>query len=166
MTNALPSVEKTRNPASRPILPPYSWVTQPLSVTETAFVALMVVPVNVPHPEIVLVGAGVLEIPQPPDIRSLSWVPLGLFFEIPVTCLQSTPKKLSVVESPLPSLTVKMPSDGLHSGLGPESTVGAVAGLMPWSVVTKKFATLLRPLPESVGEVSTLQEHSPGPEQT
>src|SRR5208283_1089402 len=140
-------------------------VIQPLSVTETACVVLLPVPVNVPHPEIGLVGAGVPEIPQPPDSISLSWVPPGFLLVVPVTCLHETPKKLTVVKSLLLSVTVKMPSDGLHSGLGLASTVGSVAGLMPWSVVTKKFATLVSPLPETVGEVSTLQEHSPVPEQ-
>ena len=70
-----------------------------------------------------------------------------------------------VVELPLLSVTVKMPSEGLQFGLGPEPTVGSVAGLMPLSLVMKKSATVLSPLPEIVGEVSTLQEQLPGPEQ-
>jgi hypothetical protein len=123
------------------------------------------VPVNVPHPEIGSVGAGVAEIPQPPDNRSLSWVPLGFLLDIPITCLQLTPKKLMVVELPLLSVTVKMPSEGLQFGLGPEPTAGSVAGLMPLSFVTKKSPTVFSPLPEMVGELSTLQEQLPGPEQ-
>jgi len=125
----------------------------------------MVAPVNVPHPEIGLVGTGVSEIPQPPDIVSLSWVPPGLLLVVPVTCLHETPKKLRVVTLLLLSVTVKVPRKRLHSGLGPESTVGAVAGLKPWSLVTKKFATLLSPLPVTVAEVSTPQEQLPGTEQ-
>ncbi|MFZ0247343.1 hypothetical protein [Candidatus Binatus sp.] len=105
------------------------------------------------------------EIPQPPDSRSLSWVPLGFLLDIPITCLQLTPKKLMVVELPLLSVTVKMPSEGLQFGLGPEPTAGSVAGLMPVSFVTKKSPTVFSPLPEMVGELSTLQEQLPGPEQ-
>ena len=89
-------------------------VTQPLSDSDTAFVALIAVPVNVPHPEAGLVGAGVPETPQPPDIVSLSWVPLGLFFETPVTCLQLTPIKLTVTKSAPVSVAVKMPRNGVH----------------------------------------------------
>ena len=162
MTNALPSVEKTRNPASRPILPPYSWVTQPLSVSETAFVVLLTVPVNGPHPEIALgVGAGVSEIPQPPDSRLPFLVPLGFLLVIPVAPSHATPKKLTVVKSLPVSVTVKVPRSRLHLGVGPEPTVGAVAGSMPSSLVTKKSVTVLSPLPETVGEVSSEQEQLP-----
>ena len=125
----------------------------------------MVVPVNVPHPEIDLVGAGVSEIPQPPDIVSLSLVPLGLLLEILVTCLQLAPKKLRVVGLLLLSVAAKMPRTRSHSGTGPAPTALAVAGLTPASIVTKKFATVLSPLPEIVGELSTEQEQLPGTEQ-
>lgn len=95
----------------------------------TAFVVwLWLVPVNVPHPEIGLVGVGVSEIPQPPDSSSSSSVPLGFLLETLVTCLKAIPKKLRVVESPLLSVTAKMPRIRWHSGVGPGETGVAVAG--------------------------------------
>jgi len=50
--------------------------------------------------------------------------------------------------------------------VGPGETGVAVAGLNPTSVVTKKFDTVLRSLPEIVAGVTSLQEQLPGSEQT
>ena len=119
---------------------------------------------NVPHPEIGLVGAGVPEIPQPPDIVSPFSVPVGFLLENPVSFLHETPRKLRVVKSLLLSVTVKVPRIRLHCGLGPGETGVTVTGLMPWSLVTKKFATVLSPLPETVA-VTSAQEQLPGTEQ-
>ncbi len=117
---------------------------------------------NVPHPEIgVGVGAGVSEIPQPPDSRVWLSFPLGLFFVSPVTLLHETPKKLMVATFPLLSVAVKVPRSRSHFGVGPVPTAGSVAGLMPVSFVTKKFDTLLSLLPEIVGLVISEQEQLP-----
>ncbi len=117
---------------------------------------------NVPHPEIgVGVGAGVSEIPQPPDSRVWLSFPLGLFIVSPVTFLHETPKKLMVAVRLLLSVAVKVPRSRSHSGVGPVPTAGSVAGLMPLSLVTKKFVTLLSLLPEIVGLVISEQEQLP-----
>ena len=165
--NALPSVEKSRNPASRPIVPPYYCVIQPLSFSEAACVLSLTVPVNVPHPEVVLVGAGVLETPQPPDIVSAVSVPLGLWLETPFRISHVTPTKLRVVDWLLLFVAVNVPRFRWQLGLvGPGETGVTVTGSIPLSSVTKKFVTVppLRVFPETVA-VTSVQEQLPGTEQ-